>query len=151
MVGMHFGMVDSYHLELLHGAGKQLHAWTINHMGLMRRVLVGAPGGVSFVWKGWLQWGESGVNNATIRMRPQIAMHSSVLGVAPARFAPPLLQSAQGPYMMWRICEKVGALKSEPWWPVICLGLLLVCCYGLPGAMACKHPADLSCACPLCL
>ena len=41
MVGMHFGMVDKYHLDLLHGAGKQLHAWTINHVDLMRRMLVG--------------------------------------------------------------------------------------------------------------
>lgn len=38
---MHFGMVDKYHLDLLHGAGKQLHAWTINHVDLMRRMLVG--------------------------------------------------------------------------------------------------------------
>jgi len=39
VVGMHFAMVDAYHLSLLHGAGKELHTWTINDMALMHRVL----------------------------------------------------------------------------------------------------------------
>jgi len=27
VVGMHFAMVDDYHIGLLHSVGKQLHAW----------------------------------------------------------------------------------------------------------------------------
>ncbi len=40
VVGMHYGMVDPYHLELLHRHGKQLHSWTINNASLVRMVLV---------------------------------------------------------------------------------------------------------------
>ncbi|GAX75875.1 hypothetical protein CEUSTIGMA_g3318.t1 [Chlamydomonas eustigma] len=39
VVGMHFGMVDSYHLQLIHAAEIQLYSWTINNASLMHQVL----------------------------------------------------------------------------------------------------------------
>jgi len=39
VVGMHHAMVDAYHVELLHAAGKQLHTWTVNDAASVRRVL----------------------------------------------------------------------------------------------------------------
>ncbi|KAG1681595.1 hypothetical protein FOA52_014103 [Chlamydomonas sp. UWO 241] len=39
VVGMHHGMVDAYHVDLLRRAGKQLHTWTINDPALLRQVL----------------------------------------------------------------------------------------------------------------
>lgn len=39
VVGMHHAMVDGFHLDLLHKAGQQLYSWTINDIGLMRRML----------------------------------------------------------------------------------------------------------------
>ena len=40
------GMVDTYHLDLLHAAGKLLHSWTINNASLVHAVLVGEAEGV---------------------------------------------------------------------------------------------------------
>ena len=39
-------MVDTYHLDLLHAAGKLLHSWTINNASLVHAVLVGEAEGV---------------------------------------------------------------------------------------------------------
>ena len=39
------GMVDTYHLDLLHAAGKLLHSWTINNASLVHGVLVGGAVG----------------------------------------------------------------------------------------------------------
>ncbi|KAG2452907.1 hypothetical protein HYH02_002250 [Chlamydomonas schloesseri] len=39
VVGVHFAMVEPALLNVLHGAGKQLYAWTINHAEVLRAVL----------------------------------------------------------------------------------------------------------------